>query len=154
MSALAFAFHFCELGAADLEQVLNIEQRVYSHPWTRGNFEDSLSSGHILKGLRDRHGELVAYFLAMPVVDEIHLLNLAVSAELQGRGLAVALLDNLCDYARAQQAHSILLEVRVRNLRALLLYKRYGFAEIGRRKAYYPAEENTREDAIVMRREL
>ena len=48
-------------------------------------------------------------------------------------------------------AESVLLEVRPSNLRALQVYQRYGFAEIGRRKAYYPAHNGQREDAIVMR---
>jgi ribosomal-protein-alanine N-acetyltransferase len=46
---------------------------------------------------------------------------------------------------------SSLLEVRPSNVRALQVYKRYGYAEIGRRKGYYPAHEGRREDAIVMR---
>jgi ribosomal-protein-alanine N-acetyltransferase len=46
---------------------------------------------------------------------------------------------------------SILLEVRPSNKRALEVYQRYGFARIGLRKGYYPAANNTREDAIVMR---
>jgi ribosomal-protein-alanine N-acetyltransferase len=46
---------------------------------------------------------------------------------------------------------SILLEVRPTNTRALQVYQRYGYAEIGRRKGYYPAHEGRREDAIVMR---
>jgi ribosomal-protein-alanine N-acetyltransferase len=48
----------------------------------------------------------------------------------------------------------VLLEVRPSNIRALDIYRRYGFAEIGRRKGYYPAPNQQREDAIVMRLEL
>ncbi len=48
-------------------------------------------------------------------------------------------------------AESVLLEVRPSNARALAVYERFGFAEIGRRKGYYPAHEGKREDAIVMR---
>ena len=46
---------------------------------------------------------------------------------------------------------SILLEVRPSNQRAITLYEHLGFLPIGRRKNYYPAANNTREDAIVMR---
>jgi ribosomal-protein-alanine N-acetyltransferase len=51
-------------------------------------------------------------------------------------------------------AESVLLEVRPSNERALAVYRRFGFAEIGRRKGYYPAHEGKREDAIVMRHTL
>jgi ribosomal-protein-alanine N-acetyltransferase len=47
-----------------------------------------------------------------------------------------------------------LLEVRISNQRAIDVYQRYGFSEIGRRKSYYPVADNLREDAIVMRMEL
>ncbi|HTD03546.1 ribosomal protein S18-alanine N-acetyltransferase [Undibacterium sp.] len=154
MSKLMPGYRFCALTQDDIDQVLKIEQQVYAHPWTRGNFVDSLSAGHEMCGLRDAGQDLVGYFLAMLVVDEVHLLNLAVSAEQQGRGFSRVLMDQLCAYAREQKAESILLEVRVRNTRAIQVYQHYGFTEIGRRKAYYPAEDTTREDAIVMRMAL
>ena len=49
---------------------------------------------------------------------------------------------------------SMFLEVRPSNVRAVDIYDRYGFAEIGRRKNYYEATGGTREDAIVMRLSL
>jgi [ribosomal protein S18]-alanine N-acetyltransferase len=49
---------------------------------------------------------------------------------------------------------SVLLEVRPSNERALAVYRRYGYREIGRRKGYYPAHAGQREDAIVMRIDL
>lgn len=148
------AYSFCKLGYADVDQLLQIEEQVYSHPWTRGNFHDSLYSAHEIFGLRDNKQELVAYFVLMPVVDEIHLLNFAVSACMQGQGYARILLDKMSSYVREKPFSSILLEVRVSNQRAIEIYQRYGFTEIGRRKLYYPAANNSREDAIVMRMDL
>lgn len=136
---------------ADLEQVLAIENSVYPHPWTRGNFLDSLASGYEAWVAREPTFQLAGYFLAMPVVDEIHLLNISVRADLQGQGLGRKLLERVATLARAQGMTSILLEVRPSNLRALSVYERYGFVRIGLRRAYYPASGGTREDAIVMR---
>ncbi len=154
MSVLPPGFQLCPLTLEHVDQVLAIEQQVYAHPWSRGNFTDSLAEGYEICGLRDGRGELVGYFLAMLVVDEVHLLNLAITASRQGHGFSTLLMDRLCAYSRENKAASILLEVRVRNNRAIQVYRHYGFAEIGRRKAYYPAEDNTREDAIVMRMAL
>jgi ribosomal-protein-alanine N-acetyltransferase len=145
---------FCKLVFADVERILLIEEQAHSHPWTRGNFHDSLYSGHELAGLQNSHQELLGYFVLMPVVDEMHLLNFAVAREHQGQGHALLLLDYLCRCASEQNFLSVLLEVRISNHRAIEIYQRYGFSEIGRRKSYYPAAENTREDAIVMRLEL
>ena len=145
---------FFRLSFADVDRVLEIEQQVYSHPWTRGNFHDSLYHSHEMFGLQSAGENLIAYYVLMPVVDEMHLLNFAISAQYQGLGYARTVLDHLCASAREQQFISLLLEVRLSNLRAISVYTQYGFSEIGRRKAYYPVADNMREDAIVMRMEL
>ncbi len=136
---------------ADVDEVLALEMSVYPHPWTRGNFVDSISCGYHSWVLRDHDDALVGYFLVMGVVDEAHLLNVAVAAARQRQGLGRYLLDKIAACARGLSMESILLEVRPSNLRALSVYKEYGFSEIGRRKAYYPAHDGQREDAIVMR---
>jgi ribosomal-protein-alanine N-acetyltransferase len=142
---------FVPMQVDDLAEVLAIESDVYPYPWTRGNFLDSLFSGYQSFVLRDPAGMLVGYFLLMMAVDEAHLLNISVRRDLHGRGIGRFQLDRAVAVARAHGATSMLLEVRPSNARAYDIYRQYGFAEIGRRKAYYPAAGNTREDAIVMR---
>jgi ribosomal-protein-alanine N-acetyltransferase len=138
--------------ADDIDEVHALEQSVFPHPWSRGNFVDSLASGYDAWVLREPHeGPLAGYFLVMYAVDEAHLLDVAVSGERQGRGLGRYLLDRIAARARAKGMSSILLEVRPSNGRALQVYERYGYTQIGRRKGYYPAHEGQREDAIVMR---
>ena len=142
---------YAPMVVGDVDEVLALETSVYPHPWSRGNFIDSLSNGYNSWTLRDGAGALVGYFLLMPIVDEAHLLNVAVAKAHQRKGLGRYLLDKVCACARGLSMQSILLEVRPSNLRALTVYEQYGFAEIGRRKAYYPAHNGQREDAIVMR---
>jgi ribosomal-protein-alanine N-acetyltransferase len=145
---------FMPMEIADLQEVQVIEDAVYPYPWTAGNFVDSLHSGYDAWVARDSAGRLVAYFLIMFAVDEAHLLNITVRGDLHGCGYGRLLLDEVCARARRRGMASVLLEVRPSNLRALKVYQRYGFAEIGRRKGYYPAADKTREDAIVMRMAL
>jgi [ribosomal protein S18]-alanine N-acetyltransferase len=135
----------------DLPDVLTIENDVYPHPWTRGNFLDSLYNGYETWTLRDAVGMLAGYFLVMLAVDEAHLLNISVRRDLHGKGLGRLQLDKVVAIAREKGMQSVLLEVRPSNQRALAVYQRYGFVQIGLRKGYYPAVSNTREDAIVMR---
>ncbi len=142
---------FDAMQAADIDEVMTIERSVYPHPWTPGNFLDSLSSGYEAWLAREADQRLAGYFLAMPAVDEMHLLNISVRADLQGCGLGRLMLDRVAELAVAQGIGSVLLEVRPSNLRALAIYERFGFARIGLRKAYYPVTANGREDAIVMR---
>jgi ribosomal-protein-alanine N-acetyltransferase len=136
---------------SDVEDVMAIEVSVYPHPWSRGNFVDSLASGYHGWTLRHPDGRLVGYFLLMGSVDEAHLLNVAVAAPFQKLGIGRYLLDKVCACARGLSLDSVLLEVRPSNERALEIYERYGFVQIGRRRGYYPAHQGQREDAIVMR---
>lgn len=142
---------YAPMVAGDIDEVFALETSVYPHPWSRGNFVDSLASGYNGWTLRDEHGALAGYFLLMTAVDEAHLLNVAVAGPRQREGLGLYLLDKIVACARGLGMASILLEVRPSNLRALKIYERYGYAEIGRRKNYYPAHDGQREDAIVMR---
>ena len=141
------------LTSAQLDAALAIEERCSPHPWTRGNFEGSFSSGHWAQGL-SLGGELLGYCIAMPAADEAHLLNIAVAPEHQKRGLAQRMVRALLAWARRQGAHDVWLEVRAGNERAQRLYLRQGFAPAGRRPGYYPCPGGQREDALLMRLQL
>lgn len=138
--------------ADDLDEVVALEQRIQAFPWTPGNFRDSLAAGHEA-WLKREDGRVAAFAIAMSVVDEMHLLAIGVTPQRQRQGVGAALLDFLCANARADGLARMLLEVRPSNAGALAFYRRAGFAEIGRRRGYYPSAEG-REDAIVMAKEL
>lgn len=138
----------------DLDEVVAVEASAYDFPWTRGNFIDSLAAGYLARVLRSPRGELVAYFIAMKGVDEMHLLNVTVAPAEQGQGFGRRMLDELVTLARSQGALRLWLEVRQSNERARGLYLRYGFRHIGVRRGYYPALHGKREDADVMSLDL
>jgi ribosomal-protein-alanine N-acetyltransferase len=133
----------------DLDAVIAIEQTAYSHPWTRGNFRDSLNPLFEAQCLW-LDGELLGYFLAMHGVDEMHLLNITVAPAHQGQGWGHMMLDALSLMSRHAGAQWLWLEVRQSNQRALQVYARYGFKQISIRKDYYPAGRQQREHAVVM----
>ncbi|NML42772.1 ribosomal protein S18-alanine N-acetyltransferase [Ramlibacter sp. G-1-2-2] len=133
---------------ARLDEVVAIERAAYGHPWTRGNFADSLRSGYHAQ-LLCAGEQLLGYFVAMKGVDEVHLLNITVTPAFQGQGWGRIMLDALALWARAEGAQWLWLEVRTSNARAQQVYQRYGYRRVGERKNYYPAEDG-REDAIVM----
>ena len=93
---------------------------------------------------------LLGYLVAMPGVDEVHLLNITVAPSQQRQGWARFLLDALALWSRGQGAQWLWLEVRAGNAPARALYDRYGFQQVGLRKGYYPAGGLRREDAVVM----
>ena len=132
-----------------LPGILPIEEDVYSHPWSAANFADSLRAGYQAQQLV-AGGQVIAYFVAMKGVDEVHLLNLTVAAPYQRQGWARTMLDALALWSRGQGALWVWLEVRAGNERAQHVYEAYGFRRVGVRKRYYPSNAPEREDAIVM----
>lgn len=132
-----------------LDAVLLVEQQAYAHPWSRGNFLDSLASGYQTQVLM-ADDTLLGYFVAMKGVDEVHLLNITVAPAHQGQGWAQVMLDALTIWAKGQGADWLWLEVRVGNLRAIKVYESQGYRRVGLRKNYYPAVHGQREHAVVM----
>ncbi|WP_404300806.1 ribosomal protein S18-alanine N-acetyltransferase [Alicycliphilus denitrificans] len=154
MSALpqhpnALEARFEALTPARLDALMAIEQAVYSHPWTRGNFIDALAAGNQAQ-LLVAGGQILGYFVAMPGVQEAHLLNITVAPAYQRQGWAHVMLDALALWARGQGAQWLWLEVRASNTRAQQVYEAHGYQRVGLRKRYYPAEGGEREDAVVM----
>jgi [ribosomal protein S18]-alanine N-acetyltransferase len=140
---------FEPLTESRLDEILVIERRAYDHPWTHGNFMDSLRSGYEAQ-LLSAGGVILGYFVAMKGVDEVHLLNLTVTPGHQREGWGRLILDALAIWARGQGAQWLWLEVRVSNTRAQTIYERHGYRRVGQRKAYYPSAHGRREDAVVM----
>lgn len=142
--------------ASWLSEVARVEHSAYKHPWTMGNFSDSLHSGYMAQLLTAGtapSANLIGYFVAMKGVDETHLLNLTVAPAYQRQGWARVMLDALAVWSRSQNAQWLWLEVRASNAHAKAVYLHCGFREVGLRKGYYPAGGallNPREDAIVM----
>ncbi|MEN9373784.1 MAG: hypothetical protein RIR79_1336 [Pseudomonadota bacterium] len=144
---------FEPLHAGLLEAVLAVEQQAHPHPWERRHFDDVLQVGNQAQVLCVGDAVL-GYFIAMPILDEVHLLNITVAPAYQGQGWARVMLDGLNLWARNHHAQTLWLEVRTGNTRALRIYAAHGFMEVGRRKNYYPAAQGQREDAIVMKADL
>lgn len=136
----------------ELDEVISIEDAIYTHPWTRGNFVDSLRAGYQCCVLR-QGSELIGYFVLMVAAGEAHLLNLSIAAPRQRAGYGSLLLKEAADHARSLGARSLFLEVRPSNRGAQALYTRFGFKKIAVRRAYYPASEG-REDALVLTLQL
>jgi len=129
-----------------------MERRNYEFPWTDGIFRDCLKAGYICQ-LVLLDGDMIGYGIMQVAAEEAHILNLCIDEPFQRQGFARLLLEHLTLLAGQQRASTVFLEVRPSNPRAVELYERSGFNEVGLRKAYYDSA-NGREDAIVMARSL
>jgi [ribosomal protein S18]-alanine N-acetyltransferase len=135
------------LGYADLPQVIAIERRAFTTPWSLAMFvlELSKSSGLSLAAVDPEAGRLVGYLILSRYDTVWHLMNVAVEPARRRQGIARALLEQMIDRAGAEQQYT--LEVRTSNAPAIALYERFGFRSAGTRPRYY---RDTGEDAVIM----
>jgi len=141
-------YQFRHMTMIDMDAIMEIEPHIYSHPWSRGNFVDSLNSGYSAWVL-ESGGEIIGYALMMMVLDEAHLLNLSIAKPYQKQGLGRLLLEHMIRIAKEKKALNMFLEVRQSNIAAIALYEAIGFNEMAIRRGYYPAHHG-REDAVLM----
>ena len=158
---------FLPMTAGDLDSVLAIESVSHLHPWTKGNFSDSLAAGHWAYCVRPQLADSVkgsyldpeilwAYCILFPALDELHLLNITVSPQLRRLGIGIKMMHAIEGVAAQQNMPRIILEVRPSNEAALKLYQALGYEQIGMRKNYYPvdAASGLREDAFVLAKSI
>jgi ribosomal-protein-alanine N-acetyltransferase len=148
VSAEEFTIH--TLGLQDLPQVVAIERRAFSAPWSAAMFVLELSKGSSIStgaflAQRRRPRGLVGYLIASRYAEVWHLMNVAVDPPLRRHGIARALLEDLI--GRIDAGDPITLEVRPSNAPAIALYEAFGFKAAGLRPRYY---RDTGEDALIM----
>ena len=103
-----------------------------------------------LRAARDESGALLGYALFWHVVDELHLLNVAVAIPARRQGIGRALVNDLVAYARAHAVVRILLEVRAGNTGAIALYEQLGFTRFNVRERYYADDEDAIEMSLIL----
>lgn len=131
----------------DLNQVIQIEHLVQTHPWSLQQFQESIQSYQ--STVIEQAGQVVGFCILQPVLDEANLLLMAIHPSQQGKGLGYQLLDVSCTQLKNKPVQ-IFLEVRESNHAAIALYEKSGFHQIDIRKNYYPKQDGTREHAILM----
>jgi len=136
--------------AADLDEVLAIEQASFKSPWKRAHFEAELSGGYSFPFVAESDGRVVGYVCLMSLFEVAQILDIAVSPDQRGRGIARVLMEHACALARERRAEILALEVRASSAAAIGLYQRSGFKRVGIRPDYYEDSE----DAILMEKNL
>ncbi len=136
------------LAYSDLPQVIAIERRAFSTPWSLAMFVLELSkpSGMCLAAVGgDRRGRVLGYLICSRYDQVWHLMNIAVEPVKRRQGIASALLGEMLQRGGWEQ--SFTLEARTSNAVAISLYERFGFRCAGTRPRYY---QDTGEDAVIM----
>jgi len=126
----------------DVRAILEIERQAASAAhWTAEQYRKMVNGGVVL--VAEERGKLCGFVCAQAVAGEWEIENVVVGSEWLRRAIATELIGALIQRARQEGAAAILLEVRESNRAARRLYRKQGFAEVGRRRGYYrdPAED-------------
>ena len=132
---------------SDIDRVAEIERLVQTHPWSRQQFQESLTSYQCT--VYEQANQVVGFCILQPVVDEANLLLMAIHPSQQGKGLGYELLDYSIQLLKNNPIQ-IFLEVRESNLAAIRLYEKTDFHQIDLRKNYYPNIDGSKEHAVIM----
>ena len=138
-----------EMQVEDLEQVMEIEQDLFSVPWTKEGFFTFLTRDNAMFLVVEEKGEILGYCGLLIVLDEGDITNVAVKRNRQNEGIGKFLMESLIRLATDLGVTTIHLEVRAGNEKAIRLYERVGFTRDGIRKKYYT---DPTEDAVLMTR--
>ena len=136
-----------EMLVEDLEQVMEIENQLFSVPWTKEGYFTFLTRDDTMFLVVEEKGKTLGYCGLLMVLDEGDVTNVAVCRERQREGIGNFLVSSLLRLAGDQGISMIHLEVRSGNETAIRLYERLGFQRDGIRRNYYSDPE---EDAVLM----
>jgi [ribosomal protein S18]-alanine N-acetyltransferase len=137
-----------------LEPVLAIERASFPGPWGKTAFLSELACDHsrnfILSAPASSAADtIIAYTCLRIVLDEMHLMKIAVTPASQGRGIAYRFLKECMNRAVHEEISAAFLEVRAANTAGRRLYVKLGFKPVGKRPGYYP---ESGEAAIIMKK--
>jgi [ribosomal protein S18]-alanine N-acetyltransferase len=135
----------------DLAEVISIEMACFTLPWSEQAFLSEIYKRNAVALVAESGGMIIAYICSHQVLDEAHLLDLAVHPDYRRRCLASSLLSNASDILFSRGCLRLYLEVRSSNLTGQEFYRKQGFSEIALRKDYYIKPD---EGAVIMIKEL
>ncbi len=135
----------------DIRSVVKIEQASFPLPWSENSFMRELHKTRSIPKVAELDNVVVGYVCIDYVMDEGHILNLAVHSAYRKRGIAAALVEDAVEELKLKGCRAVYLEVRASNHAARKLYGNIGFSVIGIRKNYYLAPV---EDAVIMMLEI
>lgn len=136
-----------DMKVEDLPEIVNIEAASFTTPWSATLFYNEIRKTIAVSRVAKIDGKVVGYLCANVIIDEGHILNLAIHPQYRRLAIASSLIKEMIDIMRDSNCRSVFLEVRISNEQARIMYEKFGFRLLGTRKNYYISPV---EDAVVM----
>lgn len=135
----------------DTDTIAELEQICFTVPWTRESILHELEENNMaLYFIAEVDGTPVGYGGMWIIVDEGHIINIAVLPQFRGRHIASLIMAVLIAFGETRGVTRFTLEVRSSNEPAKAVYRKFLFKEEGVRRGYY---QDNGEDAIIMWRD-
>ena len=141
-----------ELGIMHLNDCIKIDQKSLKGLWTKSQWERELiDPKRICIGVKDLETKkLLGLCSAWLLVDELHIISMAIHPLHQRNGLGKLLLSDLIKRTNWFEIKKIYLEVKNSNEPAIAFYKSMGFKIVGNRSNFYKDGN----DAIIFIKQL
>lgn len=137
--------------SSDLDDIYELDMQTFAMPWSKEALSyDILENDNAFVIVAEYEGEFAGYADIWTVLDEADLNSIAVRVDFRRKRIGDAIMLAMTEMLSANGVETINLEVRVSNMPAIKLYKKYGFKECGVRPGYYL---DNGEDALIMKRE-
>lgn len=149
-----------EMTRDDLKDVYELEKTAFPIPWSISSLEEELNNTlatYLVAKIKEPNASneiIVGYIGMWLVMDECHITNIAVHEKYRRQKIATSLFNKLFDLCKRNNIRYIMLEVRESNIIAQKMYEKFGFKCEIIRKGYYKNPDSTREDALVMEKEI
>lgn len=140
-----------DMRVQDIPEIMDIEHTSFSSPWSEIAFQGELRKEYAVTRVAELRHNIVGYAIANYILNEGHILNLAVHPAHRRQGIATSLIYQLLNILQKKGCSLLYLEVRVSNAPARLFYEQLEFRVVGKRRSYY---QSPVEDALLMFRTI
>ena len=132
----------------DVAAVHEIDTLSFTLPWPERSFRFEITDNPAARGwVAEVDGRVAAMLMLWFIIDEAHIATIATHPDFRRQGIGEQILLHSLREARKEGAKRAFLEVRVGNVAAQTMYKKYGFIVDGIRPKYY---RDNNEDAFLM----
>ena len=122
----------------DIDRIYEIESKTFTSNWKKESFVNQLKrESSLLRVIKNENNEIIGYYWVWNIVNEVQVITVTVTEKFRGKGYGKVLVEDIIRISSENNMLNIYLEVRISNLTAINLYKKFGFTEYRQIENYY-----------------
>lgn len=137
-----------EMEISDLAMIMKLEKELFSAPWSEAMFSEEIKGHYAYVLQKNENEEIIGYLSGWKLLDEFTITNIGITGNFHRMGFGTKLVKFIISKLLYEKCFKFTLEVRESNFKAIALYEKIGFEQIGLRGNYY---RDPVENAVIMR---